>query len=457
MNTKLKNLIATLLFLSCSATLFGQLIDENMYPFEGETTLCDMIMTSDHQLILCGTSENIIHILKLTTAGELIWSKNFNWNENIEVGAIAESIEGDYVIGGLFQEHPLVFRLDADGDSVVLNILPYGSENALWNISTVTCLPDGNLVLSQQINPPNGSPYANLYLCDEMGNVIVKLTDTNTRIEQVELLNDTTLLFAGNEFYWGDDRLIIQKVTTSGIPLNGAWYDNLLITGFDFDNLSIVYYSVVTLWPSYPNIIKGNYLGDILWQTNNFQGLTSSTRDIEIHDTIVFTTGGVEVNDTTRLYIAATDTNGQTLNIYYGAAYGYQQGEKIIIWEGKMLVAGSVLTENSNGKDLFLNRYVLNDLVTSITEPDQHNGYAITAYPIPANDVVFLQIGNILTTKTNLLKILDNTGRIMFSSNINGLNTRVEMIDVSYWPPGIYVAVVYSTGGARGKVKFVVR
>jgi hypothetical protein len=81
----------------------------------------------------------------------------------------------------------------------------------------------------------------------------------------------------------------------------------------------------------------------------------------------------------------------------------------------------------------------------------------IKAYPNPVTEgKLTLEFDNTRHHQNMELHCYDNFGRLIHSRKIyNGQQDTV--LDVSTWPPGIYIAVVYSDGSARGKVKFVVR
>jgi hypothetical protein len=81
----------------------------------------------------------------------------------------------------------------------------------------------------------------------------------------------------------------------------------------------------------------------------------------------------------------------------------------------------------------------------------------IKAYPNPVTEgKLTLEFDNTRHHQNMELHCYDNFGRLIHSRKIyNGQQDTV--LDVSTWPPGIYIAVVYSDGSARGKVKFVIK
>jgi len=90
--------------------------------------------------------------------------------------------------------------------------------------------------------------------------------------------------------------------------------------------------------------------------------------------------------------------------------------------------------------------------IETSTEPT-----GIEIFPNPSSsDYLRLRVGFPYDNQHMELHCYDNFGRLIHSRKIyNGQQDTV--LDVSTWPPGIYIAVVYSDGSARGKAKFVVR
>jgi hypothetical protein len=83
-------------------------------------------------------------------------------------------------------------------------------------------------------------------------------------------------------------------------------------------------------------------------------------------------------------------------------------------------------------------------------------GQSLIAYPNPATDFVFLK-----TTDENLsldahLQIMDYTGKMVFNNRIQAKQMKGEVINISNWPSGIYIATISNNGQINGKCKFVV-
>jgi hypothetical protein len=103
-------------------------------------------------------------------------------------------------------------------------------------------------------------------------------------------------------------------------------------------------------------------------------------------------------------------------------------------------------------------------VITSIDDwptPDEYyesvRWIPIKAYPNPVTEgKLTLEFENTKHHKNMELRCYDDFGRQVHSQKIYKGQQDTDL-DVSTWPPGIYIAVVYSDGSARGKAKFVVK
>jgi hypothetical protein len=79
----------------------------------------------------------------------------------------------------------------------------------------------------------------------------------------------------------------------------------------------------------------------------------------------------------------------------------------------------------------------------------------IKVFPNPANDKVNFELENTSLHQNIRLRCYDLLGKIMYNESVIQ-GQRGAAIDISSWPPGMYVAIVYNNGGVVGKSKFVV-
>jgi len=104
------------------------------------------------------------------------------------------------------------------------------------------------------------------------------------------------------------------------------------------------------------------------------------------------------------------------------------------------------------------------DVTVSIGEIptlDQYNhklkSIAITASPNPSNTgEVLLEYENTQSFANLHLRVSNVYGKLIHHEAVLPLQGATRL-HTGNWPPGIYIAVVYSDGSARGKAKFVVR
>jgi hypothetical protein len=98
--------------------------------------------------------------------------------------------------------------------------------------------------------------------------------------------------------------------------------------------------------------------------------------------------------------------------------------------------------------------FEIKDTLTSIqTKPTV--GIEVKVYPNPANDKVKFEFGNIQNLQHAQLRCYDVFGSLLHSEAFVQGQKEV-VLDISSWPSGMYVAVVFSNGGVVGKSKFVV-
>jgi len=80
----------------------------------------------------------------------------------------------------------------------------------------------------------------------------------------------------------------------------------------------------------------------------------------------------------------------------------------------------------------------------------------ITIYPNPAKDHITLTLENTGLHSNLELRCYNLTGAQQYHTNVTVNPNGIE-IDVSKWPAGMYIAVVYSDGRPVGRGKFVVQ
>lgn len=102
------------------------------------------------------------------------------------------------------------------------------------------------------------------------------------------------------------------------------------------------------------------------------------------------------------------------------------------------------------------------DIFTRVDIPSPEEHYSsvqvihVTVFPNPAKDKITFGLENTDHHKNINLKCFNLLGRRVFETTVI-TGQKEAAIDVSRWPQGMYVAVVYSEGIPAGKCKFVVQ
>jgi hypothetical protein len=184
-----------------------------------------------------------------------------------------------------------------------------------------------------------------------------------------------------------------------------------------------------------------------------------------------------------------------------GKIYKYQSDSSVLYaymlktYDDNFLFGGGIRQNNSSWKDIIL--YKLNDSLESVPfdttqyvydslcphaiqsttidlydcltivdigelpSPQEYfesiRWIPIKAYPNPVSEgKLTLEFENTKHHQNMELHCYDDFGRQVHNQKIYKGQQDTD-VDVSTWPPGIYIAVVYSDGSTRGKAKFVVR
>jgi hypothetical protein len=102
------------------------------------------------------------------------------------------------------------------------------------------------------------------------------------------------------------------------------------------------------------------------------------------------------------------------------------------------------------------------DVITDIDElpnPEEFNALQATIpvhiFPIPATNDVNFKLENTENKTDLLLQTFDLLGREVYNIRILKGQTEV-LIDIASWPPGLYIALITSSGRIVGKGRFIV-
>ncbi len=96
---------------------------------------------------------------------------------------------------------------------------------------------------------------------------------------------------------------------------------------------------------------------------------------------------------------------------------------------------------------------ILTNVNTIMIQPEMN----VSIYPNPVSgDIVTFEFENTQYHSKMELKCYDLLGELVHSEKVYQ-QQGMSRVSTSGWPPGMYMAVIYSNGGAVGKCKFVVR
>ncbi|MFM9004809.1 MAG: T9SS type A sorting domain-containing protein, partial [Flavobacteriales bacterium] len=104
---------------------------------------------------------------------------------------------------------------------------------------------------------------------------------------------------------------------------------------------------------------------------------------------------------------------------------------------------------SDGGNNLFIDDINIFPTSTSIGVSELQSNH-ISAYPVPADDVLFVEIENVLNAH---LFLLDGSGKVCYTQSAN---TKINSIDTSSLSPGLYCVLVTS-GESRWMRKVVIR
>jgi hypothetical protein len=185
-----------------------------------------------------------------------------------------------------------------------------------------------------------------------------------------------------------------------------------------------------------PSAYNYGFITDYYPELYSFVGEVDNQTDIYIFDGM-YSTNPFNITNDTRI-------NSNPI-LYSGKHYSNAM-EVINVWQTQI-----------NGYEVLFKSDAIYFL-GAIPENNNSSFCKITISPNPAKETVNFEFGN-LQNPQNLqqaqLRCYDVFGSLLHSEAIVKGQKEV-VLDISSWPSGIYVAVVYSNGGVVGRSKFVV-
>ncbi len=435
----------------------SQPIFEKIYDFTNMDRFYDMILTSDSSLLLYGTGENGIILIKTDLMGEVIWQNIYNWEtKNSWVKQIMESSTGFYYLTGSFTHKPLLMKINSEGDSLWSKIWE-ASPDIPVNISTIKQMSNNKLFLSFELDYSQYSapPESFVRITDTLGNEICSDGGEDGTIHQTFIVNDYVYIIWTDWYNWYNKNIEITKylncsnVNYYSFELDGNANDLLI------DNLGNIYFAS----SSYnKDITKTNGDGVILWSVNLFPDLQSSANSFILQEGKVISTG--VFSDTTnqnRFFIAICDTAGSINNVYTNQDYSVQIGKKIIQIGDYLYIAGDLRIEEPPvwNWDIFLQKYPLDSLTTSSRSTSTYDEKHIQIYPNPTKGRFEVRCSKFSLLEDKIMYIYNSKGVKIEKIKIPA-GKEIVIVDGETWPKGMYIAAVYLKGSITGQTKIII-
>ncbi len=374
--------------------------------------------------------EETIHLFKLNADGDVLWQEayatTFNYpNTNTKIGkSLFIKSNNEYLIsgdafweqpwnpGGPMPRTPLIINVDSDGKE--LWVLPFGLNDTLLGWANHTMEYIDNSYVSVGLNVPSATVYNGLIMSfDDDGN---ELGYTQLSFEHVDPnSNGGTLRYISQI-----DSLYLLAADYGDYFSSDPWPPGeILLEDIDFDELNILgsrYYPSNRLPYAIATLGSGKYLS-----TSTYP---HSSTDYDI-------------------FLAKLN-----LNLEYDTANA-----------GNFTYDSLCIPGPPQSGFIYLDDC---DIVTSIEMPsaaeyrDRISNIPVSIYPNPATDQITFALENTEHHRNIELRCFNLLGLQQHHASINSGQTQ-SPANVSGWPPGMYVAVVYSNGKPLGRGKFVVQ
>ncbi|HPE58320.1 MAG TPA: T9SS type A sorting domain-containing protein [Bacteroidales bacterium] len=432
----MKKIISFLLTAVISFSAFSQLLKENIYEVGGNNYLGDMIRTADNNILLCAYDSSQILMIKTDFTGEVIWQKAYDWEGVKRINQISENGNGEFVVGGKYLHYGLLYKINNTGDTLWRKLIENTPDLPL-EITTVNCLSDGNVLISvmHDYSNYNNPPVSGFSIYDGSGEFIYSVGNFDGRIEQAEIISDSSFLFAGSQWLSPSAGTSLVIKTFSGNSIDYEVFNSFYSNSFDIDEAGNIYLTVNAV----SDLLKTNDIHSIAWETTIFPNKYKYMNQLQLSDDMIYTSGGLVESpgsqENIKLFLLTMDLSGQNSKYIIDSTYFNQIGKKLIVKDDEIIVAGNVKTDIDSQYDVFLNVYSADSLLISVESKKINLDKTLLVYPNPAKNAVRFN-SPLLPKQTNsMLEIHDIHGKRVASLPIS--STLITW-DTSRIPNGIY-------------------
>jgi hypothetical protein len=417
-------------------------------------------------------------VVKLNSCGEKEWCKVFTGSPNDYPGAVdVKETESENIVllvnmyGDNPEETMHLFKLNFYGD--VLWQKPYASgyiypEAALPLGRKLMITSTGNYLIAAEAywadpwNPTGPKPLRSLFV----------MVDINGNEKWV-------LPFGLQDTIHGQGKNILEIDSNRFIGLANKWpVETMQTVLIEFDSLGVILdYNILDNQQINPQISKGVPQVikriDTLFVLGGLYGDSGDAYSSEIlMDTNIFTNpeffGFIQHIDEKEPYSLTSNLKNK---LFSNSTFKETGNWDIVLSKLNLNLEYDTLDPGTYTYDslcttpglpqsgfIFLDDC---DIITGVDIPSPEDYYAslqvipITAFPNPATDKVTFGLENTEHHKNITLKCFNLLGKQVFEATIL-TGQKEAATDVSRWPQGMYVVVVYSEGRQVGQCKFVV-
>ncbi|MCD4682079.1 MAG: T9SS type A sorting domain-containing protein [Bacteroidales bacterium] len=427
------NLTFLILHFSHAQTEFQKHFD-----FSSFDVLSNLIQTNDGNLLLCGHTSYGILVIKTDLYGEVIWQKDFDWTENAKAFDICETPNSDLYLGGSFNNnHGFVMRLNEDGDSITSKA--YSSDTYVY---ANACAGSEVLISRQYHIPGQNAGGTAIFSVDSMLNTFNSYGDYDFSMIHTISVANAYWYFVG--YHTWDNKTFIRKNNTWYNEYNGS--DPLDLIVADDNNIYFSRYSSYSL-------VKTNDSGDIVWTSGIFSS-GHYINSMQFYYNKLIVTGSLA----SKYYFSIVDTTDGAVDttFLFNNDYCTSFGAGMVVNGNDLYIAGHFKeTDSIDDFDIFLNKYSLDTILTEIIA-NNNDFIEFNCYPNPSNsDYITIEVQEANYYHNLQIKFYDITGRLVQEQKLIQ-NHITNIVDISEWKKGIYMAILYNDSSAKGQMKIII-